>query len=156
MSNIINLSRREFLKAGSIIGGGLVLGFHIPFATRLSQAAEEAKFAPNAFLRIDKEGAVTVIVPQSDMGQGVLTSLPMIVAEELDTDWNKVEFMQAPADKAYTNPIIGMQLTGAAAALAAFGSRCVRPALLRAPCWFWPLPEHGASRLRHAVLKAAW
>jgi isoquinoline 1-oxidoreductase subunit beta len=98
MSKIINLSRREFLKAGVVAGGGLVLGFYIPFGMQAQAAEAAAKFAPNAFLRIDTAGMITVIVPQSDMGQGVLTSFPMIIAEELDADWTNVRFEQAPAN----------------------------------------------------------
>ena len=121
MNKIVNLSRRDFLKAGAAAGGGLVLGFYLPSGGHsLLQAAEMKRFVPNAFLRIDGEGAVTVLVPQSDMGQGVLTSMPMIIAEELDADWKDVRFEQAPADKAYTNPIIGMQLTGGSSSIRAF------------------------------------
>ncbi|MDQ5988194.1 MAG: Isoquinoline 1-oxidoreductase subunit beta [Syntrophus sp. SKADARSKE-3] len=121
MDKIVNLSRRDFLKASAVAGGGLVLGFYLPFGGRSRlQAAELNRFAPNAFLRIDGSGTVTVLVPQSDMGQGVLTSMPMIVADELDAAWKDVRFEQAPADKAYTNPIIGMQLTGGSSSIRAF------------------------------------
>lgn len=140
MSNIKNLSRREFLKAGAVAGGALILGFHIPFGLAGAVDAPAAKFAPNAFLRIDTGGIITVLVPQSDMGQGVLTALPMIVAEELDADWKKVRFEQAPADKAYYNKLIGMQLTG--------GSSSVRA--------FWkPLQEAGAAARIMLVSAAA-
>lgn len=120
MSQIINLSRRDFIKAGATLGGGLVLGFAIPPGARAAQAQTTGQFAPNAFLRIGRDGTVTVVVPQSEMGQGVLTSLPMIVAEELDADWKTVRFEQAPADKAYANPILGIQITGGSTSVRAF------------------------------------
>ncbi len=135
---IINVSRRDFLKAGAFLGGGLVLGFTLPLGERLL-LAETSVFAPNAFLRIGADDSVTVIVPQSEMGQGVLTSLPMLVAEELEVDWSKVRFEQGPAAKVYANPIIGMQLTG--------GSTSVRA--------FWePLRKAGASA-RIMLIQAA-
>ncbi|MDD5712141.1 MAG: xanthine dehydrogenase family protein molybdopterin-binding subunit [Smithellaceae bacterium] len=140
MNNILNLSRRQFLKAGAAIGGGMILGFYVPLGERKAGAAGAAKFTPNAFLRIDAEGKVIVIVPQSDMGQGVLTSFPMIVADELDTEWKNVQFEQSPAAKVYYNPIIGMQLTG--------GSTSVRS--------FWkPLREAGATARTMLVSAAA-
>jgi isoquinoline 1-oxidoreductase beta subunit len=109
MSGILNLSRRGFLRAGALAGGGLVLGF------RLGRAqADEAKatFAPNAFLRIGSDESVTVVVNHSEMGQGVYTSLPMILAEELDADWTKVRFEAAPVDPAYNHTAFGIQMTG--------------------------------------------
>jgi isoquinoline 1-oxidoreductase subunit beta len=120
MNEILNISRRTFLKTGAVLGGSLVLGFYLPFDDRLFAAPAAAKPAPNAFLRIAPDGIVTVIVPQSDMGQGVATSFPMIVAEELDVEWKEIRFEQSPADKIYANPIIGMQLTGGSTSVRAF------------------------------------
>jgi isoquinoline 1-oxidoreductase subunit beta len=110
MSAIHNASRRDFLKASALAGGGLVIGFTLPGASRFAQAASE--FKPNAYLRIGSDGTVTVICGLSEMGQGVLTAIPMLVAEELDADWLDVRVQQAPADPAFNNPIFGMQATG--------------------------------------------
>ncbi len=110
MSALYNASRRDFLKASALAGGGLVLGFTLPGASRLAQAAES--FRPNAYLRIASDGRVTVICGLSEMGQGVHTAIPMLVAEELDADWSKISVHQAPADPAFNNPIFGMQATG--------------------------------------------
>ncbi len=85
----------EILKSSAITNGGLLLGF-----------------APNAFIRIGTDDAVTVIVNHSEMGQGVYTALPMIVAEELDADWSKVRVEAAPVDPAYNHTLWGMQATG--------------------------------------------
>ncbi|MGA8049901.1 MAG: xanthine dehydrogenase family protein molybdopterin-binding subunit [Burkholderiales bacterium] len=103
-------SRRSFLKGTAATGGGLVIGFVLPAAGRLAEAA--ATFQPNAYLRIAADNRVTVVCGLSEMGQGVLTAIPMLVAEELDADWSKVRVEQAPVDKAFNNPIFGMQATG--------------------------------------------
>jgi len=110
MSAVFNASRRDFLKTSALAGGGLVLGFTLPGASRLAQAAPA--FSPNAYLRIGRDNRITVICGLSEMGQGVHTAIPMLVAEELDADWSKVSVMQAPADPAFNNPIFGMQATG--------------------------------------------
>jgi isoquinoline 1-oxidoreductase beta subunit len=111
MSEILNLSRRDFLITGAAAGGGLLLGLYIPFGRRIS-AQNAATFAPNAFIRIGTDDLVTVIVNHSEMGQGIYTSLPMLVAEELDADWRKIRIEAAPVDPAYNNPSVGMQMTG--------------------------------------------
>lgn len=110
MSALYNASRRDFLKTSALAGGGLLIGFTLPGASRLAQAA--ATFRPNAYLRIASDGRVTVICGLSEMGQGVHTAIPMLVAEELDADWSKISVHQAPADPAFNNPIFGMQATG--------------------------------------------
>ena len=110
MSQTFQQSRRDFLKAGALTGGALVIGFTLPAAGRRAQAA--GNFAPNAYLRVDGGGRVTVVCGLSEMGQGVLTAIPMLVAEELDADWTRVGVEQAPADAAYINPVFGFQGTG--------------------------------------------
>src|SRR5271169_3440141 len=72
-------TRRAFLKAGAAAGGGLLLGFHLPFA---AHAQDEPVFAPNAFIRIDNAGNTTLVMPQVEMGQGIYTAVAMILAEE--------------------------------------------------------------------------
>jgi len=110
MSAIANASRRDFLKTSALAGGGLLVGFVLPGAARFAQAASE--FKPNAFIRITSDNRVTVICGLSEMGQGVLTAIPMLVAEELEADWSKIKVEQAPADPAYANPFMHMQATG--------------------------------------------
>ncbi len=91
------ITRRDFMKVVSVAGTGFVLGFYLPTKDReLLAAAAGEGFAPNAFLSIDKTGSVTITVAKSEMGQGVRTSLPMIVADELEADWSKVKIEQAP------------------------------------------------------------
>src|SRR5688572_2834786 len=94
MSAITKLDRRDFLKLGAIAGSGLFLGVRVP---ERSANGPAAPFAPNVFLRVDPNGDVTIWLARSDMGQGVRTALPMIVADELDADWSRVRVVQADA-----------------------------------------------------------
>jgi isoquinoline 1-oxidoreductase beta subunit len=104
-------SRRDVLKAGA--SAALVLGFTLPTAGRaLAGAHGGAVFQPSGWLRMTPDGRATVICGSSEMGQGVLTAIPMLLAEELDADWSKVSVEQAPVDKAYANPMFQMQATG--------------------------------------------
>ena len=87
------MDRRHFVKISALAGGGLLIGTYVRFGDL--DAAEPAAtaagdFAPNAFIRISSSGAVSIIAPNSEMGQGIKTSLPMIVAEELDVPWEQV------------------------------------------------------------------
>ena len=114
MNGIVNLQRRDFLKTGALLGGGLVLGFHLPLQESQGQARAESKgpIALNAFIRIGRDNGVTILVNKSEMGQGVYTSLPMLVAEELECDWAKVRVESAPVDAVYNHTGFGIQMTG--------------------------------------------
>jgi isoquinoline 1-oxidoreductase beta subunit len=114
MSDVLNLSRRHFLRTSALTGGGLVLGVYVPRSTQAAGAADDEvrTFAPNAFVRIGTDDSVTVIVNHSEMGQGAYTSVPMVVAEELEADWRKVRFEAAPVDPAYNHSVYGIQMTG--------------------------------------------
>ena len=101
-------TRRGFL-AGT--GAALVVGFTLPLSGRVL-AATESSFTPNAWLRITPDNRITVICGSSEMGQGVLTAIPQMMAEELDADWNAVSVEQAPVSTAFNNPAFGMQATG--------------------------------------------
>ncbi len=103
----IQLSRRALLVRGTLVGGGLVVGFSLrPFANT-NRARELASRGSEVLLttwvRIAPDGRVTVVVPHSEMGQGAHTALPMMLAEELDADWSQVGVEQAPADAAFAN-----------------------------------------------------
>jgi CO/xanthine dehydrogenase Mo-binding subunit len=95
MATIAKLDRRDFLKIGAVAGGGLVLGVYVP--ARADGRGEGTALAPNAFVRIDPDDTVTIWVAKVEMGQNVRTSLPMIVAEELDADWSRIRIVQADA-----------------------------------------------------------
>ncbi len=109
---IKGIERRDFLKVSIAASGGLLIGFHFPGVSKLSAQQSSATFMPNAFVRIGTDEKVTVIVNHSEMGQGVYTSLPMLLAEELDADWSKVGYESAPVDPKYNHPAFGMQMTG--------------------------------------------
>src|SRR5437762_11556025 len=100
------VSRREFLSVGVAAGGGLLLGFDLP-------AAPPSSFSPNAFIRIDRDGRVTLIMHKVEMGQGTYTSMSMLLAEELEVDLGDVRVEHAPPDDArYAEPLFGVQETG--------------------------------------------
>ncbi len=119
-------SRRRFLQGG----GGLILAFALPgFAAEQSRnkkppeaavgqatsaaTQESSGLSPNAFIRIDQAGVVTLIIHKVEMGQGTFTALPMLIAEELEVDLDQVKLEQAPADNAlYGDPLLGGQVTG--------------------------------------------
>jgi isoquinoline 1-oxidoreductase beta subunit len=117
------LSRRSFIKGSVVAGAGFTLALDLREHARRAGAATEP-FTPNAWIRITPDNRVTIIVDKSDMGQGVLTSMPMLIAEELEADWSTITVETAPAHPKYGNPALGgLQLTG--------GSLSVRTSWLR-------------------------
>ncbi|GBD32693.1 Isoquinoline 1-oxidoreductase subunit beta [bacterium HR33] len=125
-------TRREFLKTGAAAGATLIIGFYLPVPGRRGSTA--TSFKPNAWLEVHSDGSVTIWTGRSEMGQGVRTAMPMIVAEELEADWQKVTVVQADA-----NPAYGDQVT--------VGSRSVRSG-------FEPLRKAGAAA-REMLISAA-
>ena len=120
-----SVSRRDMLKAGLGAGGALFVIFGVPsLAQRLqpepngaaagtAAKAEAAPFVPNAFIRIPATGPVTLTMPYVEMGQGTYTSIPMLIAEELDVDLSQVRLEHAaPDEKLFVNPLLGVQATG--------------------------------------------
>lgn len=144
MSATTPLDRRSFLKTGLAAGTGLVIGFYLPgrrevlAASRAGEAATSGTI--NAWVRISPDDRVTVIVSKSEMGQGVATSMPMLLAEELECDWKKVRFEFAPAAQVYFDPFFHMQGTG--------GSTSVRSG------WV-PLRQAGATAREMLIAAAA-
>src|ERR1700736_2801780 len=109
-----HLTRRSFLQAGAAAGGGLMLSLRLPFAKGDAEAADADGFAPNALIRIDGDGQVILTMPYVEMGQGTYTSIPMLIAEELEVDLTQVRLEHAPPnEKLYGNPLLaGVQATG--------------------------------------------
>jgi isoquinoline 1-oxidoreductase beta subunit len=108
MENSATITRREFIKVVGISGSGLFLASFVPLENVFAKEGDEPKvFAPSVYLKIDSNGVVTVIVHRSELGQGVKTALPMLIAEELEVDWEKIVIEQADADPKY-----GDQTTG--------------------------------------------
>src|SRR5215813_10571773 len=102
------VSRRAFLQAAAV-GSGLMLSLRLP----VGEAEAADAFVPNAFIRIDSDGQVVLTMPYVEMGQGTYTSIPMLIAEELEVDLKQVRLEHAPADeKLYANPLLGVQATG--------------------------------------------
>jgi isoquinoline 1-oxidoreductase subunit beta len=106
-----NLSRRSFLASSAGFGGGLVLSLSLPL--HRIEAGQSESFAPNAFIRIGSEGQVVLTMPYVEMGQGTYTSIPMLIAEELEVSLMQVRLEHAPPnEKLYANPLLGVQATG--------------------------------------------
>jgi len=118
-----DFTRRDFIKVSGAAGAGLLLVTQLPGCTRAGAVAEGADggeaAALNAWVRIAPDGTITVMVDRSEMGQGISTSLPMLVAEELEADWADVRFEFAPADPVYNNPKFGSQGTGGSTSIRA-------------------------------------
>lgn len=108
----VGISRRGFIKAGAAIGGGLLISFSLPMLMRGAEAQEET-FNPNAYIRIDRDGRIFLTIQPVEMGQGTYTSMPALIAEELEVGLDQVVIEHAPADdKRYANPMLGFQVTG--------------------------------------------
>jgi isoquinoline 1-oxidoreductase beta subunit len=140
-----SISRRDFLK-----GSFLTIAVSItPLGTRLLSAKEVGKavFAPSAFFELTPDNLVTVIIPNSEMGQGVKTALSMIVADELEADWTQIRVKQAPAADAYMSPVMHAQLTVASASVRGFyvplrkAGAAGRAMLITAAAQTWKVPE---------------
>jgi isoquinoline 1-oxidoreductase beta subunit len=131
-------SRRSFLKTGAAATGGLMLALQLP--GRMGQAmASEANYAPNAWVRIGTDNSITVLSAHSEMGQGVYTSMPMLIAEELNVELSQITVEAAPPGAAYVNALLGAQITG--------GSTSVRNG--------WEKLRIGGAQVREMLLGAA-
>jgi isoquinoline 1-oxidoreductase beta subunit len=134
------ISRRGFLQVGAAAGGGPMLSLTLPFANVDAEAPEG--FTPNAFVHIEGDGRIVLTMPYVEMGQGTYTSIPMLIAEELEVDLKHVQVEHAPPnEKLYGNPLIGgVQATG--------NSNAIRAA-------WQPLREAGAIARTMLVSAAA-
>jgi isoquinoline 1-oxidoreductase subunit beta len=142
---ITELNRREFLQTAAAMGAAFVLGFRV--GTIAAAKAGDSGFAPNAFIRIDQQGHVALVMPQVEMGQGIYTAVAMILAEELDVDLGRVTLEHAPPDdKLYANPLLGFQVTGGSTSVRAFwlplrkAAATVRATLAQAAAATWQVP----------------
>jgi len=146
------LSRRGFLTASVAAGAGLVIGFYLPHGSSTPRNA----FAPNAYLKITPNGKITIVVARSEMGQGVRTALPMILAEELEADWKQITIEQAGASTLY-----GDQTTGGSASVRTTwdpmrkAGAAAREMLISAAALEWGVPRSGCKAENSAVVHAA-
>ena len=132
-------TRREFLKTSALASGVAVLGMYLPGLGGEEANAAGSVHTPNAWVHIADDNTVTLISYMSEMGQGVYTSLPMLIAEELGVDINKVKVATAPANAAYVNGLLGAQITG--------GSTAIRDA--------WEKLRIGGAQVRTMLVQAA-
>ena len=134
----LNLNRRAFIKTGAALGSGLVLGFHLPLAGARQQASGVRN--PRGFIQIAPDDTIKLLLPSVEMGQGSNTSLPMIILEELQGDWQRLDVHHAPVADIYKNPWIHAQIT--------VGSFSVRG-------WYDELRKVGAAAREMLIAAAA-
>jgi isoquinoline 1-oxidoreductase beta subunit len=156
------VSRRAFLRAGAAAGGGLMLSLNLPSARDAAAASGGDAFVPNAFIRIANDGRITLVMPYVEMGQGTYTSIPMLIAEELEVDLKQVQLEHAPADeKRYANPLLGVQATGNSNAVRASwqplreAGAAARTMLIAAAAKRWNVDPASCRAQRGEVLHAA-
>jgi isoquinoline 1-oxidoreductase beta subunit len=160
-------ARRKFIKDTAALAGGLVIGFYLPKGGR-AYAAEEAPkpgkkkiYPPNAFIRIDPDDSITIIVNKSEMGQGVYTSLPMMIAEELEADWSRISVESAPVAAVYNHTSFPMQMTGGSSSVPSSWEQMrrvgatARVLLVRAAAQQWGVPENECHAENSMVSHAA-
>jgi isoquinoline 1-oxidoreductase beta subunit len=154
-------SRRSLLKGG--LAGAFVFAFRFPLREAAAQSPDnaDAKFAPNAFIRIDRAGKTTLVMPQVEMGQGIYTAVAMILAEELDADYAQVTLEHAPPnDKLYGNPTFGIQVTGNSNSVRAFwkplrnAAAAARAMLVQAAAQQWQVDPASCSTSNGTVTHA--
>ena len=117
INSINRVSRRGFLRTSGLVGGGLIISFMVPdFTGRKKSIFDkdegDSTFKPNAFLQIGSDNKIKVVLSHVEMGQGIWTTLTMLIAEELDADWKNISVEHAPADNAYGHTAWHMQITG--------------------------------------------
>jgi isoquinoline 1-oxidoreductase beta subunit len=157
-----NLDRRSFLKVSALAGGGLVVGTYLGLGSSLdaAEAATSANtagnFAPNAFITIAPNGAVTLIAPNSEMGQGAKTALPMILAEELDVAWEQVTVQQGALNPAYgRQSAVGSGSTPGNYSPLRQAGATARAMLVEAAAQTWSVPASECTTEKGAVLHRA-
>ena len=157
------VSRRDFLIAGSAAGGGLLLACLVGERPRpaATGAAAAPDFAPNAFVRVGTDGGVTLVMPQVEMGQGMYTSMPMLLAEELEVGLDQVKVEHAPpSDKLYANRLLGFQVTGGSTSVRAFyeplrqAGAAARTMLIAAAAQTWNVDPSSCRAQRGVVTHA--
>ena len=151
---VSRVSRREFLATATV--GSFLLGFRVGSVSAADPAG--ADFAPNAFIRIGRNNIVTIIVNKSEMGQGINTALPMLIAEELEIDLRRVKVEAAPVGAAYAHPQVGIQFTGGSQSIATEWDRfrkagaAAREMLLAAAAEAWGVDRAGLRAENGRVL----
>jgi len=158
----IEPTRRAFLKAGLAAGGGLVIAGYLPPSPDARLAAQRGGFEPNVWIRINADNSVRIMLSMIELGQGVMTAMPMLVAEELDVDWNRITTEWAPADRRYGNPSFGGSQTTAGSNSTRGMWRLLREAgasaramLVTAAAQTWGVAENTLTTEKGEVVHAA-
>jgi isoquinoline 1-oxidoreductase beta subunit len=154
------IDRRAFIKAGTLAGGGLLVGTYLRFGHSTAWAetlpVEAAAFTPNAFITITPAGAISIIAPNSEMGQGIRTSLPLIVAEELDVPWEQVAVVQGDLNAAYGRQMsVGSMSTPTNFAPLRRAGATARAMLIEAAAQTWGVPASECGTEKGAVIHSA-
>jgi isoquinoline 1-oxidoreductase beta subunit len=161
---LTGVSRRGALTGG--LATGFLLAFHVPIRAAVNEPEQapddtSGKFAPNAFVRIDPAGKTTLVMPQTEMGQGIYTAVAMILAEELDADYSAIVLEHAPAnEKLYANPAFGVQATGGSTSVRAFwkplraAGATARAMLVQAAAKQWQVDPSSCTTANGEVIHA--
>ncbi len=139
MSEAMKINRRDFIKTAAVAGGGLLVGFHLPSGNRFAVAATSSETEINAWIHIGADDTITIRASQTELGQGPLNGNLMMLAEELECDWSKVTYELASGRKEYTNPLLGLQLTGGSTSTPGF----------------WDVMRIAGAQTRHMLVSAA-
>lgn len=163
-----NPSRRKFFTDSAAMMGGLVIGFYMPGKSGRAYAADappklaqKIMYPPNAFIHIAPDDSITIVVNKSEMGQGVYTSLPMLIAEELEADWSRISVVSAPIAAVYNHTAFGMQMTGGSSSVPSSWDQLRhvgasgRMMLVRAAAQQWGVPESACHAENSQVIHAA-
>src|SRR5215470_1881238 len=158
----MNLNRRTFLKTTVAAGGGLMIGGYIAFDREDAELLAAGSFEPNIWLKVNSDDTVRIMLTQLEMGQGVMTSMPMLVAEELDMDWSKIKTEWTPADAKYGNPNFGgQQLTAGSNSVRGMwkilrtAGATARAMLVTAAAQTWGVPENALTTEKGEVVHKA-
>jgi len=163
MSSRFNPGRRRFLEISAAAGGSLLIGFQLPGCTRAADVPIVTRdgMSPNAWIQIGRDGQILLKCASSEMGQGVMTAIPMLLAEELDADWSTVRVETAPVDSVFNNPYMDQQLTGGSTAIRAYwqplreAGAVARELLVSAAAATWKISGNDCRTENGAVIKKA-
>jgi isoquinoline 1-oxidoreductase beta subunit len=158
-----DLERRQFLKLTVAAGGGLLIGFHLPSlaATGDGYHLGGNHFSPNSWIHLAPDDTVTLMVATSELGQGSMTAIPMLLAEELEADWAKVKVAPAPVNPDFNNPLSNTQMTGGSTAVRGYWEPLrrvgagTRELLIAAAAKIWGVAAKGCHARNSEVIHTA-
>jgi len=162
MAMTSTLNRRSFLQVSAAAGGGLLVGACLPSWTGTDLVSAAGSFEPNVWIKVNTDDTVRIMLTMLEMGQGVMTSMPMLVAEELDFDWSRIKTEWAGADPKYGNPNFGgQQLTAGSNSVRGMwkvlreSGATARVMLVQAAAQTWGVPENSCTTDKGEVIHQA-